>query len=43
LPYLVASRPIWFFALVAALLGAGWLLGHFNNRRYVRKTALSSE
>ena len=43
LPYLVASRPIWFFALVAALLGIAWLLGHFNNRRYVRKTALSTE
>jgi ABC-2 type transport system permease protein len=43
LPYLVATRPIWFIALVAALLGIAWLLGHFNNRRYVRKTALSSE
>lgn len=41
LPYLVASRPIWFFALVAALLAIAWLLGYFNNRRYVRKTALS--
>jgi ABC-2 type transport system permease protein len=41
LPYLVASRPIWFFALVVALLGIAWLLGHFNNRRYVRKTALN--
>jgi len=43
LPFLVASRPFWFFALVAALLGVALLLGHFNNRRYVRKTALSAE
>ena len=43
LPYLVATRPIWFFALIAALLGISLLLGHFNNRRYIRKTALSSE
>jgi len=43
LPYLVATRPIWFIALVVALLGIALLLGHFNNRRYVRKTALSAE
>jgi hypothetical protein len=43
LPYLVATRPIWFIALVAVLLGMALLLGHFNNRRYVRKTALSAE
>jgi hypothetical protein len=43
LPYLVATRPIWFFSLVAVLLGVSLLLGHFNNRRYIRKTALSAD
>ncbi len=43
LPYLVATRPVWFFVLVAALFGISFLLGHFNNRRYIRKTALSAE
>ena len=43
LPYLVATRPMWFFSLLAALLGLAVLLGHFNNRRYIRKTALSAE
>ena len=42
LPYLVATRPIWFFVLVAVLFGISFLLGHFNNRRYIRKTALSA-
>jgi ABC-2 type transport system permease protein len=43
LPYLVASRPTWFFSVVAVLLGISLLLGRFNNRRYIRKTALSAE
>jgi ABC-2 type transport system permease protein len=43
LPYLVATRPIWFFSLVAVVLGIALLLGHFNNRSYIRKTALLAE
>ncbi len=43
LPYLVATRPIWFFSLVAVVLSIALLLGHFNNRSYIRKTALLAE
>ena len=43
LPFLVATRPMWFFSLVAVLLGIALLLGHFNNRSYIRKTALLAE
>ena len=43
LPYLVATRPMWFFLLVAVVLGIALLLGHFNNRNYIRKTALALE